>query len=65
MIEVDECKSVSLMAEDGSEITITLRRREDGLLYVSLYLDDGTNVSALDVPRKIFDQLISEMRTMQ
>lgn len=65
MLDLDECTSYSLIAEDGSEITITLRRDCHGMLVVSLYLDDGVNVSTIDVPRTIFDQLISEMRTMQ
>lgn len=65
MIEIDECTSISLVAEDGCEITITMRRDGLGAIFVSLYLDDGTNVSTIDIPRYAFDQFISEMRTMQ
>lgn len=65
MIEIDEFTSVSLVAEDGAEVTITMRRDGNGAVFVSLYLDDGVNVSALDIPRNAFDQFISEMKTLQ
>jgi hypothetical protein len=65
MIEIDECTSVSLVAEDGAEVTITLVRDVGGDRFVSLYIDDGTNVSQLHIPRYEFDRFISEMRTLQ
>ena len=65
MIELDACTSVSLVAEDGSEVTITMRKDGIGAVFVSLYIDDGVNVSTLDIPRYAFDQFISEMRTLQ
>lgn len=65
MVLLDECTSVSLVADDGSEVTITMRKDGNGAVFVSLYMDDGVNVSTLDIPRVAFDQLISEMRTLQ
>jgi len=56
---------MSLVAEDGSEITLTMRRDATGGMFVSLYLDDGINVSTLDIPRSVFDRFISEMKTLQ
>ena len=66
MLEVDECNSVTLISEeDGTEITITMRRDGCGQQIVSLYLDDGINICMIDLPRIAFDHLISEMRTLQ
>lgn len=65
MIDLEEYTSVSLVNEEGSEVTLTLRRDGSGMLFVSLYLDDGVNVSTILIPRYIFDQFLSEMRTMQ
>jgi hypothetical protein len=65
LIDVNECTSVSLVAEDGSEVTITMVKDGRGQFVISLYIDDGLNVSHLHIPRTVFDQFISEMRTMQ
>jgi hypothetical protein len=65
LIEIDPCTSLSLVAEDGCEVTITMRRDGNGAVFVSLYMDDGANVSTIDIPRFAFDQFIAEMRTLQ
>lgn len=49
--------SISLHSPDGQEITITTKRigTED---IVSLYVDDGTSISMIDIPRFMFDQMM-------
>jgi hypothetical protein len=65
LIEIDECTSITLTAEDGSELTFTMLRDGHGEYVVSLYADDGMNVTQIHIPRKVFDILISEIRTLQ
>lgn len=65
MLTLDECNSVSLVAEDGAEITVTMVKDQRGGTYISLYIDDGVNISHLHIPRTVFDRFMAEMRTMQ
>lgn len=60
-IEVSD--SISLHSPDGQEITVTTKSI-DGMHIVSLFVDDGTNVSMVEVPRTAFDQLMIHLRPL-
>lgn len=64
VLEIDECSSISLVGAKGEEITATTRRDRNGELIVSLYVDDGYNITCIDIPRFMFDQFMLQMRMM-
>lgn len=61
IIEVND--SISLHSPDGQEITITTKSI-DGEHFVSLFVDDGTNISTIEIPRFNFDQLMFHLKPL-
>lgn len=55
--------SISLTSPDGQEVTITTKKIE-GHDVVSLFVDDGFNVSSIEIPRFTFDQLIFHLKPL-
>ena len=55
--------SISLTSPDGQEITITTKNI-DGMHFVSLFVDDGTSIVMIDVPRYAFDQMMFQLKPL-
>ena len=55
--------SVSLTSPDGQEITITTKSI-DGYHCVSLFVDDGTNTTLIEIPRYMFDQMVFHIKPL-
>jgi len=55
--------SISLHSPDGQEITVTTKN-VNGEHYVSVFVDDGTNISMIDIPRFMFDQMMIHLRPL-
>lgn len=63
-IEITEhVDSISLNSPDGQEITVTTTRMH-GQYMVTLYVNDGINVSMVEVPRFYFDQMMAHIRPL-
>lgn len=61
---VELTDSISLTSPDGQEITITTKNI-DGNHFVSLFVDDGTSIVMIDVPRLAFDQMMFQLKPLQ
>lgn len=55
--------SLILMSPDGQEIAITTKNI-NGTHVVSLYIDDGVNISTIEIPRFYFDQLMVHLKPL-
>lgn len=55
--------SITLMSPDGQEIAITTKTI-DGMNIVSMYIDDGVNISMIEIPRFFFDQLMIHLKPL-
>jgi hypothetical protein len=56
--------TISLHSPDGQEITITTKTI-DGMHFVSVFVDDGINISTIEIPRFHFDQMMIHLRPLQ
>lgn len=61
--DIEVSDSISLHSPDGQEITVT-SKNIDGEYYVSVFVDDGTNISMIDIPRFMFDQMMIHLRPL-
>jgi hypothetical protein len=55
--------TISLHSPDGQEITITTKSI-GGQHFVSVFVDDGTNISTIEIPRFNFDQMMFHLKPL-